>query len=311
MRRRHANSNELRKIGRTIRLARPFVNAGKRFELRERDPCVDGASRVRVVSQIAVKGIGSPTNSGRWICSCLIGPAQKMAHTIMSFGFEGGEYLAWSIEVRRLKSGEYSPIADLFKNDPLVIMAADERDVVRLRTNIRHEDVELYRLRASPEMARTLLLEYVADANGLVDTPQFYNSLTTNCTTTIVKMLRVASSLTLAIIAAALILSPAFAAEPYGKWVRPSNRAQVDFYNCDRKLCGKVADKGASSAKVGTVIVSGAAKTGANEWKGSLLNPDDGKTYKGVITLVGADGLNLKGCALGVFCQGETWRRVK
>ena len=115
----------------------------------------------------------------------------EMAHTIMSFGFEGGNYLAWSIEVRRLKGGEYSPIADLFKSNPLVIIAADERDVVRLRTNIRHEDVQLYRLRAPPQKARPLLLEYVADANRLAESPRFYNSITTNCTTTIIKMMRV------------------------------------------------------------------------------------------------------------------------
>lgn len=114
----------------------------------------------------------------------------EMAHTIVSFGFEDGDYLAWSIEVRRLKGGEYSPIADLFKANPLVILAADERDVVRLRTNIRHEDVQLYRLRAPPQRARPLLLEYVSDANGLAETPRFYNSITTNCTTTIVKMMR-------------------------------------------------------------------------------------------------------------------------
>ena len=119
------------------------------------------------------------------------------------------------------------------------------------------------------------------------------------------------SSLSLATIAAVLILSPALAAEPYGTWVRPSNGAEVSFFNCGGKLCGKVIGKGSSSAKVGTMIVGGAPKTGPNEWKGSLLNPDDGKTYSGVITLVGADGLNLKGCALGIFCQGETWRRVK
>ena len=115
----------------------------------------------------------------------------EMAHTIMSFGFEGGNFLAWSIEVRRRKGGEYSPIADLFKSNPLVIIAADERDVVRLRTNIRHEDVQLYRLRAPPQKARLLLLEYVADANGLAGSPRFYNSITTNCTTTIIKMMRV------------------------------------------------------------------------------------------------------------------------
>ena len=115
----------------------------------------------------------------------------QMAHTIISFGFEGGDYLAWSIEVRRLKGGEYSPIADLFKSNPLVIIAADERDVIRLRTNIRHEDVQLYRLRAPPQKARPLLLEYVTDANRLAESPRFYNSITTNCTTTIIKMMRV------------------------------------------------------------------------------------------------------------------------
>lgn len=114
----------------------------------------------------------------------------KMAHVIMSFGFSGGEYLAWSIEVRRRVGGEFSPIADLFKSNPLVIIAADERDVVGVRSNVRGEDVQIYRLKASPDAGRALLLEYLSDANALSTTPEFYNSITTNCTTTIVKMMR-------------------------------------------------------------------------------------------------------------------------
>ena len=114
----------------------------------------------------------------------------EMAHVILSFGFEGGEQLAWSIEVRRRKGGAFSPLADLFKSNPLVIIAADERDVVGVRSNVRGEDVQLYRLRTPPEAARKLLLEYVGDANALSTTPEFYNSITTNCTTTIVKMMR-------------------------------------------------------------------------------------------------------------------------
>jgi hypothetical protein len=114
----------------------------------------------------------------------------NIAHVILSFGFEDGEYIAWSIEVRRRIGGEFSPIADLFKSDPLVIVAADERDVIGVRSNFRGEDVQIYRLKASPEAARALLLEYVLDANALSTAPQFYNSLTTNCTTTIVKMMR-------------------------------------------------------------------------------------------------------------------------
>lgn len=116
----------------------------------------------------------------------------EMAHVLMSFGFEDGKYLAWSAEVRRSKGGEFSPIADFFKSSPLVIIAADERDIVRLRTNVRGEDVRLYRLSTSPENARKLLLEYVADANTLAMSPQFYNSIITNCTTSIVKMMRAA-----------------------------------------------------------------------------------------------------------------------
>jgi Domain of unknown function (DUF4105) len=114
----------------------------------------------------------------------------KMAHVIMSFGFDGGDYLAWSVEVRRRKGGAFSPVADLFKSNPLVIIAADERDVVGVRSNVRGEDVQLYRLRTPPERARKLLLEYVTDANALSITPQFYNSIMTNCTTAVVKMMR-------------------------------------------------------------------------------------------------------------------------
>ncbi len=114
----------------------------------------------------------------------------EMAHVIMSFGFENDDYLAWSIEVRRRHGGQFSPIADLFKSNPLVIIAADERDVIGLRSNIRREDVQIYRLRTPPEAARKLLLEYLVDANALSAKPEFYNSISTNCTTTIVKMIR-------------------------------------------------------------------------------------------------------------------------
>ena len=66
-----------------------------------------------------------------------------------------------------------------------MFIAADERDVVGVRSNIRGEDVQLYRLRTPADTARKLLLEYVVDANALAQKPAFYNSLTTNCTTTI------------------------------------------------------------------------------------------------------------------------------
>jgi hypothetical protein len=116
----------------------------------------------------------------------------QMAHLIMTFGFDGGEKLAWSVEVRREKTGEYSPLADAFKSHALVYLATEERDSVRLRSNVRGEDVRLYRLNTSPEDARLLLLQYVAEANDLAERPAFYNSLTTNCTTAVAKLIRAA-----------------------------------------------------------------------------------------------------------------------
>ncbi len=116
----------------------------------------------------------------------------EMTHLIISFGFDDGRRLAWSVEVRSREGGEFSPIADLFRSNPLVILASDERDVVRLRSNIREEDVQLYRLRTPPDVARMLLLQYVDDANGLAKQPEFYNSITTNCTTAVVKLIRAA-----------------------------------------------------------------------------------------------------------------------
>ena len=113
----------------------------------------------------------------------------EMAHLIMSFGFEGGDEIAWSIEVRREKNGVYSPIADAFKTDTIVYLATTERDSVRLRSNVRGEDVRLYRLRVPPDQARILLLQYVEEANALAKEPAFYNSITTNCTTAVAKLI--------------------------------------------------------------------------------------------------------------------------
>src|SRR5271169_916357 len=116
----------------------------------------------------------------------------QMAHVLMSFGFENGDYVTWSVEVRREKTGEFSPIADAFKSHTLIYLATTERDSVRLRANVRGEDVRLYRLNTPPEQAKLLLLEYVAEANELAERPKFYNSITANCATTVAKLVRAA-----------------------------------------------------------------------------------------------------------------------
>ena len=104
----------------------------------------------------------------------------------------------------------------------------------------------------------------------------------------------------------------ALAFDPYGTWMRPSTGTQVSFYDCGGKLCAKIVagrDERRKS-KIGTVIITGAIKSADNQWKGDLLNADDGKIYTGVVTMQGPDALNLKGC-VAFICQGETWTKVK
>jgi uncharacterized protein (DUF2147 family) len=126
-----------------------------------------------------------------------------------------------------------------------------------------------------------------------------------------IKSLLVTSALGLFVIASA---GAANAADPSGNWVRPSTGTQISFYACGGKLCAKIVAVKDETRKstVGTVIVKGMTKSGDNEWKGDLLNTDDGKIYSGVATLESPTALNLKGCvAGGLICRGETWTKVK
>jgi hypothetical protein len=116
---------------------------------------------------------------------------EAIAHTIVSFGFDDGARLAFSIETRKESDEGYSSVAGFFKQYELAVVAADERDVVRVRSNVRGEDVRIYRLRMTPENARVLLREYLEEANDLARTPRFYNTLTANCTNLVFDMVRV------------------------------------------------------------------------------------------------------------------------
>jgi hypothetical protein len=108
-----------------------------------------------------------------------------IAHTMMSFGFEGDQYLCFSIETRKEKGEDYSTVKGFFKQYELTYVAADERDLVRLRTNFRGEQVHIYRLRADQSQIRGAFLDYLKSMNSLKDRPEWYNAFTSNCTTNI------------------------------------------------------------------------------------------------------------------------------
>lgn len=117
---------------------------------------------------------------------------ELIAHLILSFGFSDGQHLAVSVETRREKGEAWSAMAGFFRAYELAFVAADERDVVRLRTNVRGEDVRLYRLVTNAEMRKQLLVELLNEMNQLAVHPRFYHSLWTNCTTQLVRIARAA-----------------------------------------------------------------------------------------------------------------------
>jgi hypothetical protein len=106
-----------------------------------------------------------------------------IAHTMLSFGFEGGGRLCFSIETRKEVGEAYSTIKGFFRQYELTYVVADERDLIRLRTNFRGERVYLYRLNATRDFARKVFLDYLREVNSLKDRPEWYNALTGNCTT--------------------------------------------------------------------------------------------------------------------------------
>jgi hypothetical protein len=91
-----------------------------------------------------------------------------IAHMLISFGFDDGRHIAFSVEVRRRKNATYSELGGFFKRDGLSIIAADERDVIRVRTNIRGEDDYLFRIRMPLPAMRSLFRGYVEQADRLV-----------------------------------------------------------------------------------------------------------------------------------------------
>lgn len=109
-----------------------------------------------------------------------------MAHPIVSFQFADALPLCFSIETRKETGENYSAIGGIYRQYELIYIAADERDVVRLRTNYRKgEEAYLYHTKITPDRARARFMEYITTINSLRDHPRWYNAITTNCTTAV------------------------------------------------------------------------------------------------------------------------------
>ena len=141
--------------------------------LSTEDYVVDYFDRTIDLSQIqSVDFIVVPFNS-----------APALAHTMISFGLNDGTYLAVSVEVRKEKGEKFNAIAGAARTFELMYVVGEERDLIRVRT--KHYDCNVFAFPtvATPKQARRLFVDITDRMNGLVAKPEFYNSLTNNCTT--------------------------------------------------------------------------------------------------------------------------------
>jgi hypothetical protein len=108
------------------------------------------------------------------------------AHTFVSFGFSDSQYVAISVEARREPGETYGPFTGLFKQFELIYVVGDERDLIGSRAVHGEYDVYLYPIRTSRERMRELFVQMLARSNALATKPEFYNTLTNNCTSNVV-----------------------------------------------------------------------------------------------------------------------------
>ncbi len=112
---------------------------------------------------------------------------------------------------------------------------------------------------------------------------------------------------------AAMLLAPGMAGATdaiYGVWGRDGHvKDKLEFYDCAGKLCAK-GTLPLPDGSPAPQILRSAAKTAEGVWSGDLFNPEDGKTYKGTITLESPTKMTLKGCLVAFLCQSESWSRL-
>lgn len=114
----------------------------------------------------------------------------EIAHTLVSFGFSDGRHIVFSGEIRKEKGEAFSALGGFFKRYELVLIAADERDIVHLRTDARGEAVSLYPVLMSPAQRTALLRTFLDYGNALAQQPRWYHTLWTNCTTMPYRLVR-------------------------------------------------------------------------------------------------------------------------
>ncbi len=111
-----------------------------------------------------------------------------IAHTMIVFRFKNPiDNIVLSVETRSMQHKEQDLLAGIFKGEHIIWILGTENDLLRLRTQYRqpNEDMYLYPLKITPDATRHVIARVVERINQLDQHPEFYNTLTQNCTTSL------------------------------------------------------------------------------------------------------------------------------
>jgi hypothetical protein len=90
---------------------------------------------------------------------------------------------------------------------------------------------------------------------------------------------------------------------PIGIWATEENKGNVRIEECGANLCGYSVNTGAR------ILIN--MKPQGSKWTGRINDPDSGRNYDSTIALKSSNTLKVQGCAFGgMFCGGQTWKRV-
>ncbi len=115
---------------------------------------------------------------------------ETVCHTMMSFNFADGRHLVVSAETRLPVGEEQNAIGGLYKRYGLLYLFGTEDDLYGLRTNYRHEDLMLMPIKATPDTARDMLLNFVALQQKAAANHTAYNTVADNCSTGVISTFR-------------------------------------------------------------------------------------------------------------------------
>lgn len=115
---------------------------------------------------------------------------EEAAHVFVSFKFSDGKDVAVSVEGRRLQGVPYRLIASMFRQNQLIYVVGDERDVVGLRGAIWKTPVFFYPARTTKERKQAIFVDMMKRAQHLEEHPEFYHLITNNCMNNILYHMR-------------------------------------------------------------------------------------------------------------------------